>query len=315
MKGLGSKIVYRILLWLCRIVGVFPTWFLYHCLLDVIYFFVYKVAGYRVKVVRSNLAMAFPEKGEEERRGIEKRFYYHLAEIMVDTIDFMSITAKQARKRLVIENLAEHEASVDGSNWIAALAHYGSWEYFAAYPLFTDSRTASAYHPLHSKAMNRLMLKGRTRFGMELVPMTNLGRFVAANNDRRDGNYALGMIMDQSPHQNSSHVWVRFLGQPSRFFSSMEKFAVKYHLKVYFFHMEKPSRAHYRGHFEMIYDGQEKVVEGEIVARYASRLEEQVRARPELWMWSHRRWKRPAPEEIWQRMDAGEEIIPSLRKK
>ena len=312
--GIGSKIVYWILLGLCKFVGLLPTWFLYHCLLDAIYFFVYKVCRYRVRIVRENLELAFPEKNAAERRGIEKRFYYHLAEVMVDTIDFMSITPAQARKRLVIDGFEEHERSVDGGNWIAALAHYGSWEYFAAYPLFTQSATASAYHPLHNKAVDRLMLESRSRFGMQLVPMYDLGRFVARHKDAAEGNYALGMIIDQSPSRRSAYVWVRFLGQPTRFFTGVEKFAIKYNLKVYFFHMEKPARARYHGHFEMIYDGREQVGEGEIVSRYARRLEEQVRARPELWMWSHRRWKRPASEEIREKMDAGAGIVASETK-
>lgn len=314
--GIGTRISYWILLGVCRFVGILPTWFLYHCLLDVMYFFMYKVGNYRVKVVRTNLLLAFPEKTEEERRGIEKRFYYHLAEIMVDTIDFMSITQKQAARRLVIEDIAAHEESVDGMNWIAALAHYGSWEYFSAYPLFTQSQTASSYHPLNNKAVDILMLKARTRFGMKLVPMRELTRFVAGNSDTTDGNYALGMILDQSPRGISSYAWLRFLGQPTRFFTSMEKFAVKYNMKVYFFHMEKPSRGHYRGHFEMIYDGHGKIEEGDIALRYAERLERQIRACPELWLWSHRRWKHKVPDDVAEQLAAGRKIVlPTAKKK
>ena len=29
---------------------------------------------------------------------------------------------------------------------------------------------------------------------------------------------------------------------------------------------------------------------------YVRRLEEMIRTRPELWMWSHRRWKHRRPE-------------------
>lgn len=314
--GIGQRIGYGALMTFCRAVGMLPRWFLYHCLLDALYFFVYKAARYRVKVVRGNLALVFPEKNTSELRRIERLFYRHLSEVMVDTIDFTGITKKQILKRLEIEGLAEHEASVDGANWIAAMAHYGSWEYFAAYPLYTRSRVASAYHPIHNKMIDRLMLESRRRFGAHLVKMQNIGRFVAENKDKKGGdNFALGMIMDQSPLNQSSHVWIRFLGQPSRFFSSMEKFAVKYHMKVYFLHMDKIARARYRARFEMIYDGMEKVGEGEIVARYAARLEEQIRRRPELWMWSHRRWKRPAPPEVKEMLDAGHKIVPSTAKK
>lgn len=296
--NIGSRIVYWILLWSCRIVGILPTWFLYHCILDVVYFLMYKVIRYRVGVVRDNLQRAFPEKSDEQRRDIERRFYYHLAEVVVDMIDVVSITRKQIAKRLVIENIEEHERSVDGHNWIAALAHYGSWEYFAAYPMHTEAKCASAYHPLHNKAIDRLMLYSRSRFGMNLVPMYDLLRFVVANKEKPEGNFALGMITDQAPPLNAAYTWMEFMGLLTGVYTGMEKMATRYGLQVYFFQMAKPSRTRYRGTFEMIYDGHEKVEPGEITRRYIRRLEEQIRQRPELWMWSHKRWKHAPPEDI-----------------
>lgn len=43
--------------------------------------------------------------------------------------------------------------------------------------------------------------------------------------------------------------------------------------------------------FEPIYDGVEEVAEYEITERYVRRLEAMICEHPELWMWSHRRWK------------------------
>jgi KDO2-lipid IV(A) lauroyltransferase len=42
---------------------------------------------------------------------------------------------------------------------------------------------------------------------------------------------------------------------------------------------------------EEIYDGKENVAQHEITQRYATRLEQMIREQPELWMWSHKRWK------------------------
>lgn len=41
---------------------------------DGVYVLLYKIIGYRKKVVRDNLALVFPEKSEEERLLIEKKF-------------------------------------------------------------------------------------------------------------------------------------------------------------------------------------------------------------------------------------------------
>ena len=73
-----NKILYHIVhsLWYVasllplRIHYVFSDW--------VLYVFIYKIAKYRVKVVRKNLTESFPEKDTLELRQIESRFYHCL---------------------------------------------------------------------------------------------------------------------------------------------------------------------------------------------------------------------------------------------
>ena len=51
----------------------------------------------------------------------------------------------------------------------------------------------------------------------------------------------------------------------------------------------------------LVYDGKEQVAEYEITKRYIKLLEQDIISHPEMWMWTHRRWKRkPAPEIIEQ---------------
>ena len=47
----------------------------------------------------------------------------------------------------------------------------------------------------------------------------------------------------------------------------------------------------YKISYVEIYDGQEQVEAMELVRRYAQNLEAMIRRRPELWMWSHNRWR------------------------
>ena len=59
--------------------------------------------------------------------------------------------------------------------------------------------------------------------------------------------------------------------------------------------MERLRRGRYRMSFELIYDGTEEVAPNEITGRYVRKLEAMIREHPELWMWSHRRWKAKRP--------------------
>jgi KDO2-lipid IV(A) lauroyltransferase len=297
---LSTKAGYYAILISCKLVGLLPAWFLYHVLTDVIYFIFYKILRYRVKVVRDNLSCSFPDKSTEELRRIERGFYRNLSEIVVDSVDLASISEKQLRKRMVFDGVAQHEEAVAGKNWIAALAHYGSWEYFSAYQFYTASQVVGVYKSLHSKAFEAYYMNIRSRFGAAPVEMNALPRYVAAN-AKSPRKLAIGMIADQTPPMAWAPHWCQFLGRQTSFHFGIEKIAIKYKMPVYFMRVEKSSRAHYKASFELIFDGEEDVASGVITERYARKLEAMIQETPELWMWSHRRWKH-RPED-WQKIE------------
>ena len=94
-----------------------------------------------------------------------------------------------------------------------------------------------------------------------------------------------------NPPRRPDSRWFRFLNQDTIFFDGGEKLALRCQLPVYFVKMERLRRGRYEMSFELIYDGKEEVAEYEITQRYVRMLEAEIRRRPELWMWSHRRWK------------------------
>ena len=67
--------------------------------------------------------------------------------------------------------------------------------------------------------------------------------------------------------------------------------ALKFKLPVYFAHSKRIAPGRYEIRFDEIYDGKEEVAPHEITERYVEKLESMIMECPELWMWSHRRWK------------------------
>ncbi|MFX6911431.1 hypothetical protein ABTH68_19390, partial [Acinetobacter baumannii] len=59
-------------------------WRVMYIIADGIYGLVYYVFGYRKKIVRANIALAFPEKSVSERTKIEKRFYHQLIDTFIE---------------------------------------------------------------------------------------------------------------------------------------------------------------------------------------------------------------------------------------
>jgi KDO2-lipid IV(A) lauroyltransferase len=291
MKEAWIRFRYLLLLGGCKLVGLLPYRVVYYGLVPLIWFIVYRVFHYRKKVVVENLRNSFPEKSEAEIGEIKAKFYRHLAELFVDTLTLSSISEHRIRQRFRFLNNEAHEAAVADRSWICAMAHCGSWEYTISYALYTRHRVGAVYRPLHNRVFDRYYSHLRTRFGAIPVPMDEVAREMIRTKKENLPPMAVAMIADQTPPWFTIRHWFDFLHQPTPFFMGIEKLALKYRLPVYFLKIRKGEPGFYTADFVPLYDGEEAVEEFEITARYARMLEEMIRQRPELWLWSHKRWK------------------------
>ena len=298
MKRTDLNLIQRIaleVLWISAyLFSVMPRWFKYHVVENLLYVLLYYVIRYRMTVVRTNLRNSFPEKDDREQARIRRRFYRTLAEIFVDTLDLAHLTPEKGRAALTVRGLEEHLRKVEGRDWIAMTAHYGCWEYCSFWGLYVPSQIVVAvYHPLRSPIMEALYQRLRNGNHATTVAMKECLRFYLRNRGKgfRGKNLVMGLIADQNPPRRPDSHWFRFLNQDTIFFDGGEKLAVRCHLPVYFVRMERLARGRYEMSFEPIYDGEEEVAENEITERYVRLLEAEIRRRPELWIWSHRRWK------------------------
>ena len=91
--------MYYIVYPLLYIVSLFPFFILY-VISDFIAFLLYHIIGYRKNVVINNLAIAFPEKSDEERIKIAKKFYQYFTDTFIESLKFISISKKELLKRV-----------------------------------------------------------------------------------------------------------------------------------------------------------------------------------------------------------------------
>jgi KDO2-lipid IV(A) lauroyltransferase len=71
---------------------------------DFLFLVLYRMIGYRTKVVRMNLKNSFPTKSIEELKKIEWLFYHHLCDVIVETFKSFTISEKEILKRMVVQN-------------------------------------------------------------------------------------------------------------------------------------------------------------------------------------------------------------------
>lgn len=277
-----------------RLFSILPHWFKYYVVEEVIFWILCYVVRYRKAVVKENLRNSFPDKSEKELWVIRRGFYRTLAEVVVDTINLAHKDVRKVRSSLKMNGLDEHRAAVAGRDWIAITAHFGCWEYCSCWGAFEPSQmTVAVYHPLHSKVLEGFYQRLRNNPNSMATPMNDSLRFYLRNREKGiDGKrLVMGLIADQNPPLRPSSRWFRFLNQDTVFFDGGEKLALRCKLPMYFVKMERLGRGSYQMTFQQIYDGVEPVEEYEITERYIRHLEAMIVEHPELWMWSHRRWK------------------------
>jgi len=296
--NLWQKISYYLLIGVCKAVGCLPYYFLYYFLLEIIFFLIYRIFRYRLRVVRTNLRNSFSEKSRHALKRIERKFYRHLAELFIDIPVICALSCEKMKRRYVFIDNDKHEKAVAGKTWIGALAHYGSWEYMINYKLYTDHDVAAVYKPLHNPVFEKFYFYLRSRCGATPVAMDDIPKVVI--NSRRENTkpIVIALISDQTPPEHAIHHWFHFLGQKTAFHMGMEKIALKYNVPVFFEGVRKIKPGYYTGEFFVLYDGEEKLEEFELTQRYADHLERMIEAAPELWLWSHKRWKHQPREEI-----------------
>src|SRR5690554_5694853 len=262
---------------------------------DIVYILLYYIVGYRKKVVRENLKNAFPELSDEERAVIEKKFYKHFADFLVESTKSLSISNKAIKERCALINPEEvHKYFDQGKDVIVLCGHYNNWEYYAVgIAQQMKHKTIAAFRPLKNKFFNGKILKSRQRFGMNMLSMREIPRFFA--NKPNDSPILSVMVNDQSPGDPKTAYWNTFLNQDTGWMKGAEKLAKKYDQVILFGAIRKKKRGFYEVSFSPISEDITKEPDGFVLDKHAEYLEMVIREHPQYWLWSHRRWKHKRP--------------------
>jgi len=249
------------------------------------------VFGYRKKVVLDNLRIAFPEKTEAERKAIAKRFYRNFVDNFIETLKLLSAGKKFITKHLVLDSDPFTALYQSGRKCQLHLGHNFNWEIAnAVMPFYTSYSFMVVYMPLKNKVMERLFQHLRTRTGSVMLPATDMRNAIVPY---RHTQYMLALVADQAPGNVNKAYWLNFFGRPTPFVKGPESGARVGNIPVVFVQLYKVKRGYYRAYLEIGAENPRDLPEGELTRRYIILLEKAIRKHPDMWLWSHRRWKHP----------------------
>jgi Kdo2-lipid IVA lauroyltransferase/acyltransferase len=258
---------------------------------DLLYFLLYRVAGYRTKVVRLNIKNSFPALSAAQCKEIERTFYRHLCDLIVESIKVFTITKEEIQRRFRHRNPELFDAYWQAGRTVALVGgHYGNWELFAvSIRMHIPHQPVALYTRLSNVFMNEKILASRSRFGLW---MKNYDEVKALAGDSGQQPMAVIFGSDQCPNATQQPYWMEFLNQETGVQFGTEKFARDYNAVVIYGVIHRLERGHYETEYRLVCENPAELPVGKITERHTQFLERDINENPPYWLWTHKRWKR-----------------------
>lgn len=265
----------------------FPVIYL---LSDFIYFLLYYVFRYRKETVINNLQIAFPEKSDAELKRITKEFYHNLSDTFMEIIKLISMSDRTFGKRCTGDFKIIDDLVQKGKNIQLHAGHQFNWEcgsLFMSKSIKTIPSYA-VYIPLQNKAMEKLFLKIRERYGTKFIKATE---FKIKRDEIFNERFAFFLGADQNPGNPATAYWQNYFSKPAPFITGPEVGGIKNNTAIVFVRSRIIKRGHYIFECTLCTENASSTGKGEITRAYRDFLEKIIREEPDNYLWTHRRWK------------------------
>ncbi|RXJ45606.1 lysophospholipid acyltransferase family protein [Gelidibacter gilvus] len=286
MQFLVYILVYP-LIWL---ISILPFRLLY-AFSDGLYIIIYKLVGYRKKVVQDNLRLVFPEKPEAEINDITEKFYHHFCDMMLEAIKSLTISEESMRKRFKFANVELlNELGEQNRSIVLMCAHYGSWEWIFILQKYVTHKGYAVYSRLGNKYFDALVKRIRAKWDSTLI--TTKETIPTLTKSKQEGELTInGFVSDQTPMISRAFHWNEFMGIKVPIHTGAEMLAKRLDMSVVFFRVKRIKRGYYETTFETLALNPNDYPNYEISDMFTEKVEKQIREAPQYYLWTHRRWK------------------------
>jgi KDO2-lipid IV(A) lauroyltransferase len=183
------------------------------------------------------------------------------------------------------------EALADGTGFIVATAHFGSWEMVGAAPAVYGVPYTVVGKPQKNKWVTKLINKNREYFGMKVIslgaPMKLIVRAI------KNGE-AIGLVTDQDA--GSKGIFIDFMGRKASTYAGSAHMALKYNTPVFMLMMKRIKTGKYHLIIKNIEMFDDDTVHS-LMQRITDEIESVIRECPDQYFWMHKRWRTRPPEE------------------
>ncbi len=245
----------------------------------------------RREIAKQNLIFAFPEKSQDWVNETVRKTFENMGIVFAEFLALKWLDEEKIKDYVRFENVDLILAKFNQGNGVILLSgHYGNWE-FLAYSVYVYLHfpVLIVVKPLSNYILDKIINRNRTRLGNKVVSMYE-SAFKVVKTLRSGGIVAL--LADQSATKDRD-IFVDFFGRKAATFDSPAYFALKYNVPIIVGFARRENYYYNVKLIEIEHSDLNFNKEGifELTRRYVELLENAIREQPELWLWTHRRWK------------------------
>jgi Kdo2-lipid IVA lauroyltransferase/acyltransferase len=242
------------------------------------------------KRARINLRRALPDLGDAEARRIIRAMWDNLGRVIAEYphLAEFQVYGKDDRIEFVGDDVIE-PVLASGRPAIFISAHYGNWEIATMAATQRGLDVAEIYRAANNPWIDRLIASYRDSVGSELIPKGTIAarRSIAA---LREGRH-LAMLVDQKMNDG---IPVPFFGRNAMTAPAVAQLALRFDCAIIPARVERVKGARFRivlsPPIAIEKTGDRHADTRAIMCAVNAEIESWLRARPEMWLWLHRRW-------------------------
>lgn len=281
--------MYRFIYLLISIVVHLPKWLKY--LLELkLFILIYYVFGYRKKVVLDNLMLAFPNRDIRSLKRLRKKFYKHLIDVFMETIQPLAWDVETMDQHYKLLNVEVVEERLKERSVLLMGGHYANWDWVCSIASRVTSPAYVVYQPISDDSIDKIIHKIRSKFGSIMVPNGSVAKTVLKNK-KTNIRAVYTMVSDQSPMLSMAKLWMPFMGVEVPVHSGAASLAVKSNMAVFYIKTNRVRKNYYESEFIELSSDASTTDEVELTKQFIKALEVQINQEPTYYFWTHKRWK------------------------
>jgi KDO2-lipid IV(A) lauroyltransferase len=237
------------------------------------------------RVAYKNLSLALPEKTQAEKEKIVRGMWNNLGRVIGEYPHLHRIHGRvETIGRDLVESRPGREAAT-----IFFGAHVGNWEMNAVAAMAEGIPLHVVYRKPNNPWVDGLLVHARRSGAQGHIPKGRSGARAILSHLRGKG--ALGILIDQKLNEGIS---VPFFGYDAMTADAVAQFALSLDCPLHGARIERLHGAHFRmtvyPALEIRRTGDRKADALRIMTEANKMIEDWIRARPEQWLWIHKRW-------------------------